>query len=93
MSILNLLDQMLQSGRETVQNSRYSGNAPVQGNPLGSLLTGLGGGALAAGTIGVLMGSKKARKIGGTALKYGGLAALGLVAYQAFDPKSVKKLH
>jgi len=85
MSIMNLLDQMLQSGRGAVQNSGYSGNAPTQGNPLGSLLTGLGGGALAAGTIGVLMGSKKARKIGGTALKYGGLAALGLVAYKAFD--------
>jgi len=40
---------------------------------------------LAAGTIGVLMGSKKARKMGGTALKYGGLAALGLVAYKAFS--------
>jgi len=40
---------------------------------------------LAAGTIGVLMGSKKARKIGGSALKYGGLAALGVVAYKAFN--------
>lgn len=40
---------------------------------------------MAAGTIGVLMGSKKARKIGGKALKYGGMAALGLVAYKAFN--------
>lgn len=83
MSIMNLLDQMLQSGRGAVQNAGHGGNA--HGNPLGSLLTGAGGGALAAGAIGVLMGSKKARKIGGSALKYGGLAALGVVAYKAFS--------
>ena len=85
MSIMNLLDQMLQSGRGAVQNAGHRGHAPAQGNPLGSLLTGVGGGALAAGAIGVLMGSKKAKKIGGSALKYGGLAALGLVAYKAFN--------
>lgn len=81
MNVLSLLDQLLQSG----QGVGNRGQSPAQGNPLGSLLTGAGGGALAAGTIGVLMGSKKARKIGGTALKYGGLAALGLVAYKAFN--------
>jgi uncharacterized membrane protein YebE (DUF533 family) len=83
MNVLSLLDQLLQSGQGV--NTGNRGPAPAQGNPLGSLLTGAGGGALAAGAIGVLMGSKKARKIGGTALKYGGLAALGLVAYKAFN--------
>lgn len=85
MSILNLLDQMLQSGHGAVKNAGHGGQAPAQRNPLGTLLTGAGGGALAAGTIGVLMGSKKARTIGVSALKYGGLAALGLVAYKAFN--------
>jgi uncharacterized membrane protein YebE (DUF533 family) len=85
MNIMNLLDQLLQSGRGAVQNTGYSGNAPAQGNPLGSLLTGAGGGALAAGTIGLLMGSKNARKIGGKALTYGGMAAIGVVAYKAFS--------
>ena len=85
MSIMNLLDQMLQSDQGALQNAGNRANATAGGNPLGALLTGAGGGALAAGTIGVLMGSKKARKMGGTALKYGGLAALGLVAYKAFS--------
>lgn len=85
MSIMNLLDQMLKSGSGAMQNAGNQVNTSAQGNPLGSLLTGMGGGALAAGTIGVLMGSKKARKIGGSALKYGGLAALGVVAYKAFN--------
>jgi uncharacterized membrane protein YebE (DUF533 family) len=85
MSILNLLDQILQSGQGAAQHGADRVKAAAQGNPLGSLLTGAGGGALAAGTIGLLMGSKKARKIGGKALTYGGLAALGVVAYKAFS--------
>ena len=85
MSILNLLDQMLQSGQGAATNVAGRAQAAAQGNPLGTLLTGAGGGALAAGTIGLLMGSKKARKIGGKALTYGGLAALGVVAYKAFS--------
>ena len=85
MSILNLLDQMLQSGQGAATNVAGRAQAATKGNPLGTLLTGAGGGALAAGTIGLLMGSKKARKIGGKALTYGGLAALGVVAYKAFS--------
>ena len=85
MSILNLLDQMLQSGQGAATNVAGRVQTAAQGNPLGSLLTGAGGGALAAGAIGLLMGSKKARKIGGKALTYGGLAALGVVAYKAFN--------
>lgn len=85
MNILGLLDQLLQSGQSAMQNSSQSTHAPAQGNPLGTLLTGAGGGALAAGTIGLLMGSKNARKIGSKALTYGGLAAIGVVAYKAFS--------
>lgn len=85
MSIVNLLDQILQSGQGAVKNAGRQVQNAALGNPLGTLLTGAGGGALAAGTIGLLMGSKKARKIGGSALKYGGLAALGVVAYKAFS--------
>lgn len=52
---------------------------------LGSLLSGGGSGALAAGAIGMLMGNKSARKVGGKVITYGGLAALGVVAYKAFS--------
>lgn len=85
MNIKNFLDQLLQSGRGALQNTGNSGDVPAQGNPLGSLLTGVGGGALAAGTIGLLVGSKNARKIGSKVLTYGGLAAIGVVAYKAFS--------
>ncbi|MCY1400647.1 Inner membrane protein YebE [compost metagenome] len=39
---------------------------------------------LGAGALGLLLGNKKARKYGGKALTYGGLAALGVLAYKAY---------
>lgn len=52
---------------------------------LGSFLAGAGGGALAGTALSLLLGNKSARKIGGQVITYGGLAALGVLAYQAYD--------
>lgn len=46
---------------------------------------GLAGGAAAAGLIGLLLGSKKARKLAGSAVGYGGAAVLGALAYRAWQ--------
>lgn len=46
---------------------------------------GLAGGAAAAGVIGLLLGGKKARKLAGSAVGYGGAAALGALAYRAWQ--------
>lgn len=57
------------------------------GGPLGSLLGGGGGagkGALATGALSMLLGSRKGRRMGGKAVTYGGLAALGMLAYKAY---------
>ncbi|UMZ13200.1 tellurite resistance TerB family protein [Pseudomonas sp. MPFS] len=98
MNTRGLLDQLLKSGQELLQNK--TGNSP-QARPtadsvglgsllgaktggLGGLLAGAGGGALAAGAMGLLLGNKKVRKFGGKALTYGGLAALGVLAYKAY---------
>lgn len=57
------------------------------GGPLGSILGGSGGvgrGALATGALGMLLGSKGGRRLGGKAVTYGGLAALGMLAYKAY---------
>lgn len=85
MNTRGLLDQLLKSGQDLLQQkaSGKSGGKPGNGN-LGSLLTGAGGGALAAGALGLLLGNKSARKMGGKALTYGGLAALGVLAYKAY---------
>lgn len=97
-----LLDQLLKSGQDLLQNNQPArANNPINSNQqsggglgdllgsagkngLGSLLSGATGGALAAGAMGLLLGNKTARKIGGQALTYGGLAALGVLAYKAY---------
>ncbi|AXM98223.1 tellurite resistance TerB family protein [Pseudomonas plecoglossicida] len=92
MNTRGLLDQLLKSGQELLQSpsGKASAGKPASGG-LGNLLSGAGGGALAAGVMGMLMGSKKARKYGGKALTYGGLAALGVLAYKAYGNWQAKQ--
>lgn len=87
MKLGGMLDQLLQSGQNALRNTSSAPRAggSSQANPLSGFLGGLGGGAAAAGAIGLLMGSKKARKVGGKVLTYGGLAALGVMAYKALN--------
>ncbi|MGY4531104.1 uncharacterized membrane protein YebE (DUF533 family) [Pseudomonas sp. TE3786] len=93
MNTRGLLDQLLKSGQDLLQSKAAGGAKPGQGGKagglldsanLGSLLSGASGGALAAGAMGLLLGNKSARKLGGKALTYGGLAALGVIAYKAY---------
>ena len=82
-----LLDQLLKSGQSLLQDNggKASGNNPGSAGGLTDLLGGAGGSALAAGALGLLLGSNKSvRKIGGNAVTYGGLAALGVMAYKAY---------
>ncbi|MDR6293896.1 MULTISPECIES: tellurite resistance TerB family protein [Inquilinus] len=54
---------------------------------LGTLATG----ALGGGVIGLLLGSKKVRKFGGSALGYGGAAVLGGLAFKAWQDWQAKR--
>jgi uncharacterized membrane protein YebE (DUF533 family) len=98
MNTTHLLNQLLKAGTDLLQNKgtpRATGNWPQSpsaqqsdNSPLGNLaglLSGKGGAALAGGALGLLLGSKNGRKIGGTVLTYGGLAALGAIAYKAYS--------
>lgn len=87
MNTKSLIDRLLQSGTEALQSTQRGGAPGRSGGGSGDLsqfLKGAGGGALAGTAVALLLGNRKARKMGGKALKYGGAAALGLVAYQAF---------
>ncbi|MEB6591575.1 tellurite resistance TerB family protein [Pseudomonas asiatica] len=84
MNTRGLLDQLLKSGQELLNKQSASGKPATGTNGLGGLLSGAGGGLLGGGALGLLLGSKKARKYGGKALTYGGLAALGVLAYKAY---------
>ncbi len=98
MNTRGLLDQLLKSGQDLLQQKSGGSSAGGLGGLLGSvtgggtggsgdlgtLLKGAGGGALAAGALGLWLGDRSARKLGGKALTYGGLAALGVIAYKAY---------
>ncbi|WP_019674281.1 tellurite resistance TerB family protein [Arsukibacterium perlucidum] len=88
MNTKGLLDQLLKSGSgllgsNTAGANKISGSASTGG--LSGMLSGKGGAALAGGALGLLLGSKKGRKLGGKVLTYGGMAAVGLVAYKAYS--------
>lgn len=95
MNTTNLLNQLLKAGTDMLQNK---GGNPQQSGPsnnqqtansspldaLTGFLSGKGGAALGGGALGLLLGSKQGRKLGGKVLTYGGLAALGAIAYKAY---------
>jgi uncharacterized membrane protein YebE (DUF533 family) len=95
MNTTSFLDQLLKSGQGTWQdgsgqfnnvNSPLGGLGDIlSGSGLGGMLSGFGGGALAGGAIGLLLGNKKARKVGKKVATVGGLGALGVIAYKAYS--------
>jgi len=100
MKTSGLLDQLLKSGQDLLQKQQGSisrQSNPGGSGSLGGILSGAGGslggilgggsggrGAMAAGALGMLLGSKSGRRLGGKAVTYGGLAALGMLAYKAY---------
>ncbi len=93
----HLLEQLLQSGNALLKSQSspqsYKSTSPHQHHEqhqhggilqqVSAMLSGKGGAALGGGALGLLLGSKSGRKMGGKVLTYGGLAALGVLAYQA----------
>jgi uncharacterized membrane protein YebE (DUF533 family) len=69
---MNLLDQLLKSGTDMARKA-----ASGQGN--------FATGAITGGALGLLLGTRRGRSVGGKVLKYGSLAALGALAYKAYN--------
>ncbi len=74
MSVQTLLEQLLKSGMERYDTARQSGD-------LGKYATG----AAAGGALALLLGSKRGRSLGGKAIKIGTVAALGTLAWKAYN--------
>src|SRR3546814_7725712 len=92
MSRQQLLQQVLQSGQGLAQDAGSKINQAAPG--VSSALGGFGGGALTGGVLGLLLGNKKLRKMGGGVVAYGGAAALGALAlktYQDWQQKSAEQ--
>jgi uncharacterized membrane protein YebE (DUF533 family) len=80
MGAQSILDQLLKSGMTLLDNKGSSSGG--QSSPgLGQLGTGIAAG----GVLGLLLGTKRGRSMGGSALKYGSVAALGAVAFKAYS--------
>ncbi len=86
MSAQSLLEQLLKSGLSAVGGSTgtlgkvLGGSGGSGGGHLGKYAAGAG----AVGALAMLLGSKRGRKIGGAALKYGSVAALGALAFKVY---------
>ncbi|MDP3160421.1 MAG: tellurite resistance TerB family protein [Reyranella sp.] len=76
-----LMDQFF-GGQGGGQGGAQGGQGGGQGG--GDFLRGAGGGALAGGLAALVLGTKTGRKLGGEALKLGGMAAVGALAYKAY---------
>lgn len=90
MNTRGLLDQLLKSGQQILQQRQTGQPSDPSGGASTDLIDQLGGllggskGALGGGALAMLLASKGGRKLGGKALTYGGLAALGTLAYKAY---------
>lgn len=93
MNSRTLLDQLLNSGRQLASRGREMADQrlPPAGPERDSMLSGLGKGALAGGLLTMLLGSRSGRRLGGSAIKIGGLALLGKFAYDVYKKWSANK--
>lgn len=81
MTAHNMLEQLLNSGLSMMGGSaRTGGPAAGPAQDWGKFAAGTAVG----GALGLLLGSKRGRKMGGSVLKVGGVAALGAMAYRAY---------
>lgn len=83
-----ILEELLQSSgdaaRKGVSLAEEKLGIPESGEERDAMLSGMGKGALTVGAIALLLGTGGGRKLTGTALKLGGIAALGGLAYKSF---------
>lgn len=90
MNAQKIMEQLLQSARDLAEKGKTAaeqqlGVAGKEGAERDAMMSGLGKGAAVGGLLALLLGTKFGRRLGGKALKYGTLAALGTVAYKAYQ--------
>ncbi len=89
MDAQKLLDELLKSGRQIAEKgidlAEDALNIPESGPERDAKLDGLKKGAMIAGGLALLLGTRGGRRLTGSAIKLGSLGALGGLAYQAFQ--------
>ena len=88
MDVQELLEKLLQEGRELAEKGQNVAedklDIPESGPQRDAMIDGLKKGALAAGGLALLLGTRGGRRLTGGALKLGSIAALGGLAYNAW---------
>ncbi len=88
MDLQTLLNDLLQSSKDLAEKGKDLAAAqldiPPEGEARDAMLKGLGKGALAGGILALLLGTRGGRRLTGSAVKLGTLAALGTIGYQAY---------
>lgn len=89
MDTQQILDMLLTSGQEFVNKGKSLAedklNIPDDPEGRKAMLEGAGKGAVAASVLALLLGTGVGRKLTGAGLKLGSLAAIGTIAYDAFQ--------
>jgi uncharacterized membrane protein YebE (DUF533 family) len=89
MDAQQVLDMLLNSGQELVDKGKALAdqklNLPDNPEDRQKMLDAAGKGAIAASAVAVLLGTQVGRKLTGAGLKLGSLAAIGGIAYNAFQ--------
>ena len=80
----NLLDTSQTATRKGLEIAEDKMGVPESGPERDAMLGGMGKGALAGAAVALLLGTSGGRNLTGTALKVGGVAAVGGLAYKAF---------
>ena len=83
MSAQSMLEQLLKSGLSMLGPKSAGGDAPRTAAPAQGWGQ-FGAGTAVGGALGLLLGSKRGRSMGGKALKYGSVAAVGAMAFRAY---------
>jgi len=87
----SLLEKSQQATQAGLQMAEDKNIIPPAGDERTAMLKGAGTGALAAGAIALLFGSKGGRKFVGKAAKLGGTVAIGGLAYKAYTDWQAKQ--
>ena len=89
MNAKSLLEALLSNGREMAAKGQAAVEKKLDieepGEKRDATISGLKTGAVAAGVMALLVGTKSGRKLTGSALKLGSLAAVGGIAWQAYQ--------
>lgn len=80
MNAQSLLDQLLKTGLGAVNEARGAVQGARERGDLDKYATG----AAAGGVLALLLGTRSGRRIGGSALKIGSMAALGMLALKTY---------